>query len=202
MKSRVLLVATVILVLASPTLYSDSGNRRQTLEAVILVSDRFETADTLEEWVENGGGYLVSRLEDQLVLRVRSELLDEFVDFLETTADEVIQVQQETEEISQDLLEAEAGIKSKTELFERALTLIDQTDFSTTLEIEREVLSILEDIERLEGRYRKLLGEVELARVEIDFTLEEEKLPQNLPSAFAWINVVDFYLLMQEFGRN
>jgi len=202
MTGRILVIIAVTLSLALPVTYSDSSNRRQTLDTVILVADRFEAADELEEWVESNGGYLLSRLEDRLILRVPSPVLDEFVDFLETVADEIIQIQQETEEISQNLLEAEAGIRSKKELFEKALTLIDQTDLSTTLEIESEILSILRDIEGLKGRYRKLLGEVALARVQVDFTLQEEKLPENLPSAFPWINVVDFYLLMQEFERN
>ena len=202
MTGRILVIIAVTLSLALPVTYSDSSNRRQTLNTVILVADRFEAADDLEEWVESNGGYLLSRLEDRLILRVPSPVLDEFVDFLETVADEIIQIQQETEEISQSLLEAEAGIRSKKELFEKALTLIDQTDLSTTLEIESEILSILRDIEGLKGRYRKLLGEVALARVQVDFTLQEEKLPENLPSAFPWINVVDFYLLMQEFERN
>ena len=202
MTGRILVIIAVTLSLALPVTYSDSSNRRQTLDTVILVADRFEAADDLEEWVESNGGYLLSRLEDRLILRVPSPVLDEFVDFLETVADEIIQIQQETEEISQSLLEAEAGIRSKKELFEKALTLIDQTDLSTTLEIESEILSILRDIEGLKGRYRKLLGEVALARVQVDFTLQEEKLPENLPSAFPWINVVDFYLLMQEFERN
>jgi len=202
MRGRTLVIIAVILSLALPVTYSDSSNRRQTLDTVILVADRFEAADELEEWVESNGGYLLSRLEDRLILRVPSPVLDEFVDFLETVADEIIEIQQKTEEISQSLLEAEAGIRSKKELFEKALTLIDQTDLSTTLEIESEILSILRDIEGLKGRYRKLLGEVALARVQVDFTLQEEKLPENLPSAFPWINVVDFYLLMQEFERN
>ncbi len=202
MRGRTLVIIAVTLSLALPVTYSDSSNRRQTLNTVILVADRFEAADDLEEWVESNGGYLLSRLEDRLILRVPSPVLDEFVDFLETVADEIIEIQQKTEEISQSLLEAEAGIRSKKELFEKALTLIDQTDLSTTLEIESEILSILKDIEGLKGRYRKLLGEVALARVQVDFTLQEEKLPENLPSAFPWINVVDFYLLMQEFQRN
>ena len=82
------------------------------------------------------------------------------------------------------------------------MTLIDQTDLATTLEMESEVLSILQDIERLRGQYRKLVGEVSLARVQVDFTLQEQKLPENLPSSFPWINIVDFYRLMAEFQRN
>jgi hypothetical protein len=203
MMSRTFTIAAVVLALAFPlaAAYSDSGSKRQTLDAVILVDDRFEAADELEAWVEKNRGYLVSRLEDRLLLRVPSEALDEFVDFLETAADEIIQIQQQTEDISQSVLEVEAGIRSKSELFEKALTLIDQTDLATTLEMESEILSILTDLEGLRGQYRKLLGEVELARVQVDFTLQEEKLPENLPSSFAWINLVDFYLLMQELER-
>ena len=66
----------------------------------------------------------------------------------------------------------------------------------------KEVLSILADLEALRGQYRKLQGEVELARVQIDFRLREGRLPAKLPSSFPWIDSVDFYLLMREFeGR-
>jgi len=202
MNRRTLAIAAVLLVLILPAAHPETGNKRQTLDAVALVEDRFETADDLEAWVEANGGYLVSRLEERLILRVPSAALERFVDFLETTADDLIRVQQKTEDISQSLLETEAGIRSKKELFDKALTLIDQTDLATTLEMESEVLSILTDLEALRGQYRKLLGEVELARVQVDFRLQEEKLPENLPSSFVWINAVDFYSLMQEFGRN
>jgi hypothetical protein len=202
MTRRTFAIAAALLALVLAAAHPETGHKRQTLDAVALVDDRFETADKLEAWVEANGGYLVSRLEDRLILRVPSAALEKFVDYLETTADELIQVQQQTEDISQSLLEAEAGIRSKTELFGKALTLIDQTDLATTLEMESEVLSILTDLEGLRGQYRKLLGEVELARVQVDFRLREEKLPENLPSSFAWINAVDFYLLMQEFQRN
>ena len=196
------LLILVVLTLILPAAYGESGSKRQTLDAVILVGDRFEVADKLEAWVEGHGGYVVSRLEERLILRVPSEALDEFVDVLETVGEDIVQIQQQTEDISQSLLEAEAGIKSKNELFEKALTLIDQTDLATTLEMESEVLSILQDIERLRGQYRKLVGEVSMARVQVDFTLQEQKLPENLPSSFPWINIVDFYRLMAEFQRN
>jgi len=192
----------ILLLMVGSVGWGENTTRRQSLEAVALVSDRFEAADALERWLDERGGYLISRLEEELILRVPSEMLEAFVDHLETVADEVIQIQLETFDIGQDILEAQAGIRSKSELFERALALIDQTDLTTTLEIEREVLSILQDVERLEGRYRMLLSEVELARVVVSFTMEEEKLPQNLPSAFPWINMVDFYILMDEFGQN
>jgi len=201
MRWRGLVIAVLLAALVLPGVPGDSGRRRQTLDAVILVSDRFDAADQLEQWVDTGGGYLVSRKEDALILRVPSEEVESFVSFLDDVADEVVQVRQETIDIGQELLEAEAGIKSKTELFDRALTLIDETDLETTLEIEREVLSILQDIEQLQGRYRMLLSEVELALVNVHFTLEEETIPQNLPSAFAWINAVDFYGMMQEYQR-
>lgn len=173
----------------------------QTLDAVILVSDRFEAADAIEKWVDKNGGYLLSRLEKRLILRVPSPALDDFVHFLETAAEEIIRIEQNTKDIGQSLLETEAGIRSKQELFERSLSLIDQTDLSTTLAIESEILSILDDLEGLKGTRQKLLAEGNLARVQIDFTLEEEKLPESLPSAFPWINAVDFYFLMQEFER-
>lgn len=199
MNTRIFCSILICLLLPLLALPAESGRRRQTLDAVILVSDRFQSADHLEGWVDESGGYLVSRLEDELVLRVPSSALEDFVDFLEKTADDVVEVEQKTEDIGQELLEVEAGINSKSELFERALPLIDQTDLATTLEIEREVLSILRDIEELEGKRRKLIGEVELARVTVSFTIEEEKLPENLPSSFSWINAVDFYQLMREF---
>lgn len=201
MKGRTITVITLVVALAQAA-YAESGNMRQRLNAVVLVADRFEAADDLERWVQRNGGYPVSRLEDRLILRVPSASLEEFVSLLETVADEVIQIEQDSEEISQSLLEVEAGIRSKSELFQNALTLIDQTDLSTTLEIEGEVLSILADLEGLRGQHRKLLDEVALARVQVDFTLHEERLPENLPSSFPWINLVDFYLLMGEFERN
>jgi uncharacterized phage infection (PIP) family protein YhgE len=198
--TRFALALLMTLMVTNPAVgWAEPSSTRQTLDAVILVADRFEAADSIEAWVSAAGGYLVSRLEDRLVLRVPSPALDQFVDFLESSAEEIVQIQQRAEDIGQSLLEAEAGIRSKQELFERALTLIDQSDLSTTLEIESEILSILSDMEALKGSYRKLLTEGQLARVQVDFKLQEERLPTGLPSAFPWINTVDFYRLMGQF---
>jgi hypothetical protein len=194
-------VAALSLAMNMPIASAARTMTSQTLDAVILVADRFEAADAIEKWVDKNGGYLLSRLEKRLILRVPSPALDDFVHFLETAAEEIIRIEQNTKDIAQSLLETEAGIRSKQELFERSLSLIDQTDLSTTLAIESEILSILDDLEGLKGTRQKLLAEGNLARVQIDFTLEEEKLPERLPSAFPWINAVDFYFLMQEFER-
>jgi Domain of unknown function (DUF4349) len=200
---RIFLTFLFILIslIDSITLSAETVNNLQTLETVILVSDRFETADDLEIWVGNNGGYLISRSRDQVILRVPGEILGHFIDFLETIAEEIVKIEQQSEDISTDLLEMEAGIRSKEELFNQAVELFDQSDFSTTFEIESEIHAILNDIEKLKGRYRKLLGEGSLARIRIDFRLQEEKVPDNLPSAFHWINTVDFYQLMEQFNR-
>jgi hypothetical protein len=195
---RLILILLIFISVIVPAA-GETSTRRQTMDAVILVGDRFIATDVLEAWVESKEGYLVSRQEDELILRVPSSLIEGFADYLEEIADDVVKLEQSTDDIGQDLLEIEAGIKSKTELFERALVLIDQTDLATTFEIEKEILSILGDIERLQGRYRKLSGEADLALVTISFTVEEETVPQHLPSTFRWINAVDFYALIYEF---
>jgi hypothetical protein len=191
----------IVFVIVYPITAEDSVSKRQTLDAVILVADRFEAADGLEEWADKNGGYLISRVRDRIILRLPSSSLGDFIDFIEALAEEIIKIQQHSKDISQNILEAEAGIRSKEELFKQAVILLDQSDFSTTFEIESEVLSILVDIEHLKGIHRKLLGEGTLARVQIDFRLEEEKIPESLPSSFPWINTVDFYRLMEEFDQ-
>ena len=201
MKYIVFAVLVISLVFLSPAAAEETGSKRQTLDAVILVADRFDAADKLEEWADKNDGYLISRVRDRIILRLPSTSLGEFIDFIEVLAEEIIKIQQHSKDISQNLLEAEAGIRSKEELFKQAVKLLDESDFSTTFEIESEVLSILIDIEHLKGTHRKLQGEGTLARVQIDFRLEEEKIPKSLPSAFPWINTVDFYRLMEEFDR-
>jgi hypothetical protein len=200
MMRRFVVLHCVLLLSVLPVSGDTTTLTRQTLDAVILVSDRFTAADDIETWVDNNGGYLISRIEDRLVFRVPSSELDEFVDFLESSALETIQVRQRTEDISQRLLEVQAGVRSKQQLFEQAMALIDDSDLATTLEIESEILSVLGDIEELKGELSKLEGEGALARVQVDLSLEQETLPENLPSAFPWINAVDLRLLIGEFS--
>lgn len=197
MKPILLFLILMILTVNIPA--DELGYRKQTMDAVVLVDDRFSTSDLIEDWVVDAGGYLLSRLEERIVLRIPSGKLEELSRFLVSATREVVSVEQKTEDISQQVLESEAGIRSKEELFRQALGLIDDSDYTSTLQIESEILSILKDLENHKGYLALLHAESRMARVQIDYTIEEETLPQDIPSSFPWINIVDYYQLLYEF---
>jgi hypothetical protein len=65
-----------------------------------------------------------------------------------------------------------------------------------TLSIEREIAGLIDEIEQLKGRLRKLVNDTAYARAEIQLAFMQKTLPHDIPSSFKWINGIDFYRFM------
>ena len=70
---------------------------------------------------------------------------------------------------------------------------LDQADVKGTLAIEKEVLTLIEEIEELTATLQTLNLNRTFSRAEISLRYLEQTLPENIPSSFDWINGVDFY---------
>jgi hypothetical protein len=168
------------------------------VRTTILVADTEYTADLITEWAEEQGGYCIYRSMDRIVLRVPSQEMSGIRRYLEQISDAVIEVSIQSKDLREQLVTLRSRIKSSEEILARNLEYLDRTDVKGTLAIEKEVRSLLLELENYKGSLRKLEFDRQFAYYELFLSFKEQTLPQDIPSSFEWINRVDFYRFAEQ----
>lgn len=169
-----------------------------SINATLLVFDPEATQAEIVTWLEAEGGYFLVKSDERLSVRFSSEKVGEFVTLLENLGDNIQYITQEAVDMREALLAARSGIKSREEILSRNLALFAKADVAGTLEIEKEVILLVKEIETLKGRLNRLQTETTYAFAEISFNFKKSSMPENIPSSFGWINSLDLYNLKKE----
>ena len=185
----------LIAILAALFVHPATGENYlyQILEATVLVADPDRSADELESWVQRNGGYALLTSSDRVVLRLPFEQMPQLRSKLEELSDYILDLSPQSQDLREAILETQAKINSRREVLRQALALLDQADVKGTLAIEKEVLTLIEEIEQLTATLQTLTVNRTFSRAEISLRYLEQTLPENIPSSFGWINSVDFY---------
>jgi hypothetical protein len=165
----------------------------QNIEATVLVVDPDQAAEALELWVEQNGGYTLLKSSDRVILRLPFEGIPQLRNTLQELSEDILDLSPQSLDLREQILEAQAKINSREEVLRQSLALLDQADVQGTLAIEKEILTLIEEIEQLKGTLQKLNLDRTFSRAEISLRYLEQTLPENIPSSFDWINSVDFY---------
>ncbi len=165
----------------------------QIIEATVLVADPDRTADALESWVERNGGYALLKSSDRVVLRLPFRQIPQLRSKLEELSDYILEISPQSRDLREAILETQAKINSRRVVLRQTLALLDQADVKGTLAIEKEVFTLIEEVEQLTATLQKLTLDRTFSRAEISLRYLEQTVPENIPSSFEWINSVDFY---------
>lgn len=182
-------VATPLLAAGEYTAYD--------LKTTVLVADPETAADRIIEWVEENGGYFTFRSSDTVVLRVPSQRMGGLRSLLNGLSEAVIDVSIRSQDLREKLLLLRSRITSSEDVLERNLALLDRADVKGTLLIEREIKSLLYEIEGYKGTLRKLETDRRFIHAEVSMSFKEQTLPQDLPTSFDWMNGLDFYRFVE-----
>jgi hypothetical protein len=183
--------------LAFPTQIHGEQYLSRSMRAQIMVADPERTAQRIAAWTERSGGYYIFKSMDLVVVRVPMEDLEKLRALTEKEAEQVVSINFEALDLRESILRTQSGIQSREEILRKNLFYLDRADVEGTLAIEREILRLLQEIENLKGRLRKLTADIKFARAEIHLSFIEQTLPQDVPSSFQWINTIDFYGFVQ-----
>ena len=190
---KCLRVILLILLLSPVSILSDENTLYHDIRATLLVADVDVLGNLIAQWAEDSGGYLLLKSTDRIVVRFPYTKISSFREFLEQNADLVVEIAPQAVDLREHLLGLQSGIRSREEILLKNLAFIDQADVTGTLDIEKEILTLLGEIEELKGKLRKLNVDRAMARAEVHLRFMEQSLPENIPSSFSWINTVDFY---------
>lgn len=189
----------IFMLLMIPSLYLQGQNYLfHSVEATILAADPDQAADRIAGWAEDTGGYYLLKSGDRVLIRFPFTETGNLRSFLEEISEEVIEIAPQAVDLRESVLGIQSGIRSREEILRRNLSYIDSADVDGTLAIEHEILLLLEEIEGLKGRLRKLSVDRSFAKADIRLHFMEQSLPENIPSSFGWINSMDFYALVRE----
>lgn len=165
----------------------------QRIVATILVADPAAAAQRLETWAEAAGGYLLYRSDERVTLRFPFARRSALIELLEGLSEDIVELSPESLDLREAQLDAQARLRSREEILRRELDLLAQADVAGTLAIEREILSLIAEIEELKGELGRIAADRALSWAQVNFQVLQETLPSDIPSSFEWVNAVDFY---------
>ncbi len=190
-------VLVFLFSLTVPTQLHGEQYLSRSMRAQIMVANPEHTVHRIAAWTERRGGYYIFKSMDLVVVRVPMEELEKLRALTEKEAEQVVSVNFEALDLRESILRAQSGIQSREEILQKNLLYLDRADVEGTLAIEREIFRLLQEIENLKGRLRKLSTDIRFAHAEIHLSFIEQTLPQDVPSSFQWINTIDFYGFVQ-----
>ncbi len=94
-------------------------------------------------------------------------------------------------DLTRSITQMEAQLRSKAQIFDRLRALVDDSDVKATLQIERNMSSLLQEMEALQGRLRVERERARHAVIEVAFRFRKRDRVKYVRSPFDWLNSVD-----------
>lgn len=150
-----------------------------TASQTVEVKEIASAMKQVDSVIQKSGGYVQSqsvREEEQayLVLRVPAPQLRPMLDAMAALGSEESR-SVSSQDVTEQYVDTEARLKNAIALRDRLKALLGQAKgVKDILEIEKELTRVQSDIDSMEGRLKKLKGQVDLAQ--IDLTLKRKKI--------------------------
>ena len=180
---------------------ADSGSKSSlaiSLTLQLVASDPERTSRSVSEWADSVGGYFTYRSDQQVLIRIPPDRVPELRQRLEDQGDTIAEYNPSAIDYREELARNEAAIRSRSESLDRILAYLESSDIAATLSFERELRSLLSEIEFYTGQVRRIHNEVAFASATIYLSSRHRTIPDQRPSTFGWINTVDLYRFLQE----
>lgn len=187
----------LLLVFLSLIVWAEENFLFFDINISLLVFDADKVQEDIISWIEKEKGHFIYRSDNQLNLRVPWEASMKLRGFLNAMDLDVLEFNQNAMDLREEILQLKSGIKSREEILAKNLALIDRADTKGTLAIEQEVVRLIREIEYRKGRLTKLEYDRLMASVQISFNFKQSSRPENIDSAFEWLNQVDMYELLK-----
>lgn len=134
-----------------------------------------ESIKKVEEWIANFGGYIANSSNTDkdawFTVKIPSEKFDEAMNSA-CNLGKVLNHSENTEDVSEQYYDLESRIQNK-KIMKANLEkyLKDAKDIKDLLEIEKELNSVISEIDSMEGRLRRLSNQVDYSTISINLSL-------------------------------
>lgn len=125
--------------------------------------------DGVEKVARDLGGYLSSRQDTSVTVRVPRDVFDEAVRRIEKLGD-VTHRDIKAQDVTDEFVDVQARLKNAYSMRDRLTDLLGRAAAKDALEIERELGRVTEEIERMEGRLKLLRDQIAFSTITVTFT--------------------------------
>lgn len=162
-----------------------------TASLVVAVSQKDAAADAIVGWTRDHGGWFQERTTEHLSLRVPSELAEDLTAFA-TDQGKVVDRSLARQDVSQELADARGRLEAREKVLNEYYAVLATAKAGSVVEVERQIVWAIEEIERLKGRIKLLENQARWARVDVSFQFRDRSAPaRDGSSSFAWLNTLN-----------
>lgn len=143
--------------------------------------------DAVQQVAERMGGYLATRSDVQVDVRVPRDKFHEALREIEKTGD-VIHRNISAEDVTDRFTDVESRLRNARAIRDRLQALLERAPVKEALEIERELGRVTQDIEVLEGKIKLLRDQIAFSSITVQYTAKEQSLEKTTFSLpFGWL---------------
>ncbi|GAB6097136.1 hypothetical protein JCM14469_33900 [Desulfatiferula olefinivorans] len=165
----------------------------------LSVSDPDRAAADLIGKAEALGGYFTELSDQAVTVRIPSALSPAFVSYCNTLGI-LVERRLETRGYDEALDQARTSLAAKQDILNRYLAVLKASKRKTIVGVERAVMEVVGDIERLKGSIAFMEHELAFARVTVSFRFTDRSVPAfSGRSSFPWLNTLSLATLIEEF---
>ncbi len=146
------------------------------------------------------GGHPTLVTENELYLEVPQSALADTVDQL-AAAGIVLQKSLQRVDLTEQIVQLEAKLRSKREILGRMRSFFDDSDTQSTLRIESSMTQLVAEIEALQGELNVARASVRQARVQVSFQFHPRQHISYVHSPFGWLNTLDLDRFDHDFEK-
>ena len=153
--------------------------------------------DAVQKVAREVGGYLSSRQDNAITIRVPRERFEEAVARIEKVGD-VTHRDIKAEDVTDAYVDLSARLKNAYAMRDRLNDLLSRAAVKEALEIEKELGRITEEIERMEGKLKLLRDQIAFSTITVTFApLASQPLrDSSLLAPFPWLQEIGLQPLL------
>ncbi len=128
-----------------------------------------------------------------------TELIETFMEFVPKLG-EITDHSLKRYYLGEHLIEKESSLSGKMEVMAQYMKVLEEAETEAILLVEKEIIHLMEAIEKLKGEIRYLKHCIRFAKINISFRFRDRTIPKNDgTSSFPWLNTMNLSDLIGDF---
>lgn len=153
--------------------------------------------EAVEKVARDVGGYLSSRQDNAITVRVPRDKFDDAVGSIEKLGD-VTHRDIKAQDVTDEYVDIAARLKNAYAIRDKLNELLSRAAVKEALEIEKELGRVTEDIERMEGKLKLLRDQIAFSTITVSFTplATQQVKDSSLLAPFPWLQDIGLQSLL------
>ncbi|MBS2017738.1 MAG: DUF4349 domain-containing protein [Deltaproteobacteria bacterium] len=175
----------------------DASLLLRNAQLALAVFEVEKNVDAVESIAKEGGGYLALRGDRQITVRIPKARFDDAVRRIERLGD-VLHRNVSAEDVTDQYVDLEMRLKNSTLVRARLEKLLEHATVKDAIEIHRELATVTEEIERLQGKLKLLRDRVAFATITVSFErTQSQQVRTQALLPFPWMQTMGLMPLLR-----